>query len=331
MRPTTLLKNNVLYWTLRTYNTSGVLTDADSTPTVAVRKNGSSTGDSVTVTKRTATTGIYDCSYNPASEVEGDTFTIEESATVGGTAGSWNWSCVVVDAYALASKVVGTLASGTHNPQSGDSYARLGAPAGASTSADIAAVLAAVQANGGGTGANAVSITINDGSTPLTAAKVRVTQGSESYVVSTNGSGVAAFDLDDATWTVRLTKPGYTLAAQTLVVNGAESVTYSMTAVSVSTPSAPNLSVGTLLCLGTDGQEEEGAKVYFRLIEGPGTAGYSLDATEWYETADADGQIEAEFIIGATYGAHRGDVGREVKFTVANGASFSLPENLGSP
>lgn len=33
-----------------------------------------------------------------------------------------------------------TLAAGTHNPQTGDSYARLGAPAGASVSADIATV-----------------------------------------------------------------------------------------------------------------------------------------------------------------------------------------------
>ncbi|HSG69801.1 MAG TPA: hypothetical protein VLA12_05270 [Planctomycetaceae bacterium] len=37
-------------------------------------------------------------------------------------------------------KLVGTLATGTHNPQSGDAFARLGAPAGASVSADVAAV-----------------------------------------------------------------------------------------------------------------------------------------------------------------------------------------------
>lgn len=42
----------------------------------------------------------------------------------------------------LLSRIVGTLASGTHNPQSGDAYARLGAPAGASVSADVAAVKA---------------------------------------------------------------------------------------------------------------------------------------------------------------------------------------------
>lgn len=40
----------------------------------------------------------------------------------------------------LLSRIVGTLAAGTHNPQTGDSYARIGAPAGASMSADIAAV-----------------------------------------------------------------------------------------------------------------------------------------------------------------------------------------------
>jgi hypothetical protein len=81
-----------------------VLKDADSTPTVAVRKNGSSVGDSVTVTKRSATTGIYDCSYNPASEVEGDSFTFEESATVTGTTTSsatytqaWNARVIAVE------------------------------------------------------------------------------------------------------------------------------------------------------------------------------------------------------------------------------------------
>ena len=42
----------------------------------------------------------------------------------------------------IVARVVGTLAAGTHNPQTGDAYARLGAPAGASVSADVAAVKA---------------------------------------------------------------------------------------------------------------------------------------------------------------------------------------------
>jgi hypothetical protein len=43
----------------------------------------------------------------------------------------------------LLSRIVGTLLTGNHNPQSGDSYARLGAPVHASISADIAAIGAA--------------------------------------------------------------------------------------------------------------------------------------------------------------------------------------------
>lgn len=75
-----------VYWVLLTRDPDTMqLKDADATPSVVVRKNGASVGDSVTITKRSATTGIYDCSYNPAGEVEGDAYTLEESATVTGT------------------------------------------------------------------------------------------------------------------------------------------------------------------------------------------------------------------------------------------------------
>ncbi len=85
-RPTTFHVGGIVYWVLLTRDPDTmVLKDGDSDPTVAVRKNGASVGDSVTVTKRSATTGIYDCSYNPASEVEGDSYTLEETAIVTGT------------------------------------------------------------------------------------------------------------------------------------------------------------------------------------------------------------------------------------------------------
>jgi hypothetical protein len=105
MRPAVFQVGGVLYWVLQTRNPDTmVLTDADSTPSVAVRKNGASVADSVTITKRSATTGIYDCSYNPAAEVEGDSFTLEESAAVTGTTTSsatytqtWNARVVAVE------------------------------------------------------------------------------------------------------------------------------------------------------------------------------------------------------------------------------------------
>ena len=98
MRPSLFQVGGTLYWTILIRDPDTMLLkDADSTPTVAVKKNGAAVGDSVTVTKRSATTGIYDCSYNPAAEVEGDAFTIEEAATVTGTTTSsatynFNWS-----------------------------------------------------------------------------------------------------------------------------------------------------------------------------------------------------------------------------------------------
>ena len=42
----------------------------------------------------------------------------------------------------ILGRIIGTLATGTHNPQTGDSFARLGAPVGASISADIQTRLA---------------------------------------------------------------------------------------------------------------------------------------------------------------------------------------------
>lgn len=87
MRPALFHINTTINWVLTTYDPDkpGVEKDADSTPSVTVRKNGSAVGDSVTVTKRSATTGIYDCSYNPSGEAEGDTYTLEETATITGS------------------------------------------------------------------------------------------------------------------------------------------------------------------------------------------------------------------------------------------------------
>jgi hypothetical protein len=45
----------------------------------------------------------------------------------------------------IVGRVIGTIATGTHNPQSGDAFARLGAPAGASIAADINAIPTAAE------------------------------------------------------------------------------------------------------------------------------------------------------------------------------------------
>lgn len=167
MRPSILHIGGTIYWTLFTRNPDTmVLKDADSTPTVAVRKNGASVGDSVTITKRSATTGIYDCSYNPAAEVEGDVFTLEETATVTGTTTS---QATYVSSFNVRAVAVerGTDGANTTAPDNATIalidakttnlpldpadqsliiaatdavMTRLGAPVGASVSADVAAI-----------------------------------------------------------------------------------------------------------------------------------------------------------------------------------------------
>lgn len=181
---------------------------------------------------------------------------------------------------------------------------------------------------GGGTGARARTVTITDGAVPLENVNVRATQGIESYVQTTNASGVASFGLDDATWTVRATKAGYTLAAQSMIVSADGNATYAMTAVALSQPANPALVSHNVLCTGIDGEPEAGAIVYYRATAGTGTAGYSRDSGEATATADASGLATLTFITGVTYAIRRGTIGREVTYVAS---ATTPPETLGAP
>lgn len=62
--------------------------------------------------------------------VEADTYTIVNNGTYGNSA-------LNTDLDTLLTRIVGTLLTGSHNPQGGDAFARLGAPAAASIAADL--------------------------------------------------------------------------------------------------------------------------------------------------------------------------------------------------
>lgn len=92
---------------------------------------------------------------------------------------------------------------------------------------------------GTGTGARAVSITVLDNfATPIQSATVRVSRSGQTFAVQTNASGVALFSLDDATWTVSITSPGYAFSPVSLVVNQNVSTIYSGNIIAP-TPPAP--------------------------------------------------------------------------------------------
>lgn len=183
-----------------------------------------------------------------------------------------------------------------------------------------------------GSGAYTITITVNDGTTALQGAIVRVTEGVTTITGTTNASGVVVFALDAASWSLAITKPGYSYTPTTLTVSGTASFTRSMTAVTPASPAAPTLSTGTIICYGTDGLPESGAKVYVVLVSGPGDAGAALDGAETTLTANGSGvATHTGFVRGAVYKARRGTSGTWQRFTVPDAASFDIAELIGSP
>jgi len=207
----TLHKSGTLRLTIPTY-VDEVLTSPSSI-TVTSYLNGSATGDSITPSIDALGTGLSTITYTPAGTAAGDTLTLKISATISGTTRVTVVDVMIVDTAAMIASavwnaltsalttagsigkylldhIVGTLASGTHSPQSGDAYARLGAPAGASVSADIAAVLAAASsaataAAAAETAAEAAQSAVDgldvipaaQASSPLTGTTLNITRG----------------------------------------------------------------------------------------------------------------------------------------------------------
>ncbi len=149
-----------------------------------------------------------------------------------------------------------------------------------------------------GTGARTVTITVNDGTTALQNAKVRMTEGSNTYTATTNASGVATFNLDDASYTVAITKSGYSYSGTTLVVDGDETVTYSMTAVTITPPDDPALCAVTIPIVNQFGAALPSEVVEIRFNEfatGADTTALVLSPPPTL-TSDAEGLVEVNLL-----------------------------------
>lgn len=195
-----------------------------------------------------------------------------------------------------------------------------------------------------GRGANLVTITVNDGTNPLENCFVRISGGVLSEVLSTNVSGVAQFSLDSATYTVTITRAGYTSVVASLVVAGTTPATYSLTIVAVTPPDSPLIATGSLLCLDENNNPEVGVPHSLQMVSGPGVSGYSLDSK--IRTVNSNGSGIVSFTRlrrGATYSLWRGPAGDSFSssafvvqsastrrtFVVPNADTFNIDEVLG--
>jgi len=98
MRPDKLISGGTLRWVIDTLDAAGEPVDADSIPAVQIRRGTPpvDVADSVTVTKRAATTGIYDCSYTPASTSLNEVIFVEETATISSADYTFRWQFNIV-------------------------------------------------------------------------------------------------------------------------------------------------------------------------------------------------------------------------------------------
>ena len=181
-----------------------------------------------------------------------------------------------------------------------------------------------------GTGARSVTITVNDGTTVLQGAQVRLASGAESFSAVTNSSGIATFSVNDATWTVAITKAGYSFASTSLVVDGTETQTYSMTALSI-TPSDPGQTTAYVTIRDMAGDPVQGATVQVQILRfATGTTGSGIDNPLISGTTDENGLVEFPNLPrSAKYQVRIGTDGDWFKGTTADATTTPLAGVLG--
>lgn len=154
-------------------------------------------------------------------------------------------------------------------------------------------------------GSRSLVITVNDGTNTIQNALVRLTNGLESYAVYTGATGLASFSINDATWSVTITKANYTFTPTTLVVTANATQTYSMTAVST-TPSAAEFVTGQLLCYDENGTLEAGVEVELALYSAV-DEGHVYSTDTRLATSDANGLVQfVNLVPGSTYMVRKG-------------------------
>jgi hypothetical protein len=156
---------------------------------------------------------------------------------------------------------------------------------------DIGAETVATAGGGAesGSGARTVSITVDDGANPLENATVRLSEGANTYLANTDAAGLAVFNVDDATYLVAVTKPGYSYSGGTLVVDDDELLSVSMDATSITPPPDPAFATLAIRVWGTDGNVAVGVDVQARVIDPPIGTGELFNDAIVTKTTGGDG------------------------------------------
>lgn len=169
--------------------------------------------------------------------------------------------------------------------------------------------------SGAGSGSRAVSITVLLDSIPQQSAQVRLTKGAETYLATTDADGIAGFSVNDGTWRVSITLSNTSFTPVDLVVDGNETVSYSLTALPAIEASDVDKITGYWLCLSQAGTPESGVTVTLTAMSLPANStGLILDSASRSVTTGGDGIASfANLIPGVRYKVKRNS-GREFYF-----------------
>jgi hypothetical protein len=284
------------------------------------------------------------------------------------------WICWFEDAYTggdtsgtttLLSRIVGTLGSGTHQPQSGDAFARLGAPAGASISADIATratfgtpvtLITSEDIIPGGLDWTLAGIRDNVLATKLKTDHLPSSPASSGDVAAVGAAVAALHDFDPVTDTVAhvtLVDTVTTLTQRPDVPTEAEiaaqvrveladelaSITAMEERLAAQVPDGPVAVIPSpgpgqttvwIPCYDHYGNPEAGVKITLRCIKN--ALGGAMDSASITMTSDAEGMASTQILrgVGARYLVSRG-AGSAVIFNSVDEETIELPPLLGAP
>lgn len=179
-----------------------------------------------------------------------------------------------------------------------------------------------------GTGANTVTITVNDGSSPLENAAVDMKEGANNYTGLTDASGEVVFNLDNATYTVAIYKAGYSFAGASIAITGTTAQTYSMSQISIPTTSDPN-TVTAYINLYDENGVKEGLSCSAELVSPPDALdGYGYVPLYQSGTSSATGLFSFEAFKGGTYKLILNGVESHVLIPAAASDPYQLPSYL---
>jgi hypothetical protein len=193
-------------------------------------------------------------------------------------------------------------------------------------------------------GPSALTVTVDDGTDPLSGAIVRVSGTGLSRTKTTDGSGEALFAVADGDYEVIVVKPGFDSEFRTVTVSGSTPLDVTLTEISVTAPDEPYKATGNGITLDEEQEPEDGVFVSIQMVEGPDIAGFILDGKIRTEVSADGGVVEfAGMLRGATYEIWRGPGTVEEsegpfsieasftkrRFVVPNEDTFSLSEVIG--